>query len=706
MTVKVVVAAANNSNKDYELNREQPLRSQVASLCSLFNITANVPEYTLQFNTSGVYISDEDLASPEYVIPPNCLLNLKLKPDVASDIALKALKDSDSNAKKKALFGLRDTLKDEEFAKKFLTKNGVEAITVLVDELTGNTLAYALSALQTAMSYDFAWQFNNSFVEKILLLTGNPNPNVVKSSLRILCRMCESPKYGFAAVSAACKSSAKNANKQPYASLILLLASTDVDIQLSTLTLINTLTNHAAAGAERNTFLQLLDSQEINTILKRQLIFITTDPDFKKQLYTFQKHKLALYKGTRSIAYDKNNTDHEALLMRLWSATYPDTKLDSRVSEQWKLLGFQGTDPATDFRGMGLLGLEQLVYFAENHNDIFRKIVNGQIARKEREYPVAVAGINITQKLYEILKVNDEGSDGTIFPILFSHRHAFEEMYCTTFQVLDHTWDDMNASYMDFPKVIAAVHKQIVEVIDARPLTLEQFHIAACFKGQSMSMGEPDIEEPESVKKLRITIKKEVLEMVKQQKLAFLTDGSCFRVLKGQGKDKREKTQNFFYVKVNDNHSELAWAPVTDVNEKPASLPNVVKVSEIVSVVVGADVPSFNKKKPSEDIVSLAFAFLCKDEKLNIEFLAINRDDYVNWVDGMKALLGKVMDCPETSEEGKTLVSLEMKVRLLDLEGIEIPKDPPPVPEIPSDFDFVELRDKRLSSQISADTPA
>ena len=90
-----------------------------------------------------------------------------------------------------------------------------------------------------------------------------------------------------------------------------------------------------------------------------------------------------------------------------------------------------------------MLGLEQLVYFAENHSgmhtspllsytsfsfqklifsfrfscllfssfvqqDIFRKIVNGQIARKEREYPVAVAGINITQKLYDILKINDE----------------------------------------------------------------------------------------------------------------------------------------------------------------------------------------------------------------------------------------------------------------------------------------------------------
>ena len=55
----------------------------------------------------------------------------------------------------------------------FLAKNGVAAITALVDELTtGNTLAYALSALQTAMSYDFSWEFPNSFVEKILSLTG------------------------------------------------------------------------------------------------------------------------------------------------------------------------------------------------------------------------------------------------------------------------------------------------------------------------------------------------------------------------------------------------------------------------------------------------------------------------------------------------------------------------------------------------------
>lgn len=99
---------------------------------------------------------------------------------------------------------------------------------------------------------------------------------MVKSALRILCRMCESPAYpcyvyyvsrelsvrgmcialpsnkqtltsstfGFAAVSTACKAAAKCANKQPYASLIALLLVADVDIQLATLTLINTLTRY------------------------------------------------------------------------------------------------------------------------------------------------------------------------------------------------------------------------------------------------------------------------------------------------------------------------------------------------------------------------------------------------------------------------------------------------------------------------------
>jgi hypothetical protein len=109
--------------------------------------------------------------------------------------------------------------------------------------------------------------------------------------------------------------------------------------------------------------------------------------------------------------------------MNLWKLTFPNTNLESRVSEQWKLIGFQvklsvishihfllnqGTDPATDFRGMGLFGLKNLVYMAENYSEKWRKIVSVQAERKERDYPVAVAGINITGMLFDLLAISKE----------------------------------------------------------------------------------------------------------------------------------------------------------------------------------------------------------------------------------------------------------------------------------------------------------
>jgi len=32
----------------------------------------------------------------------------------------------------------------------------------------------------------------------------------------------------------------------------------------------------------------------------------------------------------------------------------PDTPLEERITKQWGDLGFQGKDPQTDFRGMGM----------------------------------------------------------------------------------------------------------------------------------------------------------------------------------------------------------------------------------------------------------------------------------------------------------------------------------------------------------------
>lgn len=47
------------------------------------------------------------------------------------------------------------------------------------------------------------------------------------------------------------------------------------------------------------------------------------------------------------------------------------------------------------------------------------------------------------------------------------------------------------------------------------------------------------------------------------------------------------------------------------------------------------------------------------------------------------------MPSKESHEELETLLNMEMKLRLLDLENITIPETPPPIPAEPPNFNFV-----------------
>ncbi|KAE9549296.1 hypothetical protein FO519_007498 [Halicephalobus sp. NKZ332] len=93
--------------------------------------------------------------------------------------------------------------------------------------------------------------------------------------------------------------------------------------------------------------------------------------DFSKSLAQSMRqirgyNKLCDYvESRRLISYDSSNEEHEKKLMKLWELMKPDEPLKSRRSNQWQDVGFQGDDPATDFRGMGILGLEQLIFFSQ-----------------------------------------------------------------------------------------------------------------------------------------------------------------------------------------------------------------------------------------------------------------------------------------------------------------------------------------------------
>lgn len=58
------------------------------------------------------------------------------------------------------------------------------------------------------------------------------------------------------------------------------------------------------------------------------------------------------------------------------------------------------------------------------------------------------------------------------------------------------------------------------------------------------------------------------------------------------------------------------------------------------------------------------------------------------WTDGLSALLGSPMGSEQTRQDLEQLLTMETKLRLLELENVPIPEKPPPIPPPPTNFNF------------------
>jgi len=208
--------------------------------------------------------------------------------------------------------------------------------------------------------------------------------------------------------------------------------------------------------------------------------------------------QLSEFKKQSSLPYDAKNPDHEALLLDLWHHAFPDTLLEDRVTKQWEELGFQGTDPATDFRGGGIHALQNILYLANNYPILFKRLVEG--LHHEEAYPFAITSINITDMLFDILGCgfkkttlspaartfsrllfsatehknldnhNSDGDDDTAHLLVEMEHNSytktvFHEVYCVAFCIFDQEWQKMKAKYMDFPVCLAVTKQQMEKML-------------------------------------------------------------------------------------------------------------------------------------------------------------------------------------------------------------------------------------------------
>mmetsp|Transcript_5810 Transcript_5810/g.22046 ORF Transcript_5810/g.22046 Transcript_5810/m.22046 type:complete len:448 (+) Transcript_5810:267-1610(+) len=127
---------------------------------------------------------------------------------------------------------------------------------------------------------------------------------------------------------------------------------------------------------------------------------IYLEPHVKKQMEDF--------KELVTQRYDSSSVAHETRLMDLWRACMGSEELTSRVSEQWKDIGFQGKDPNSDFRAAGVWALQNLLYFSETYPKKFKRMVK-KTRHEKNAYPFAIAAINVTMLLLQVLGVHKRG---------------------------------------------------------------------------------------------------------------------------------------------------------------------------------------------------------------------------------------------------------------------------------------------------------
>ncbi|XP_018013482.1 engulfment and cell motility protein 1 isoform X2 [Hyalella azteca] len=367
-------------------------------------------------------------------------------------------------------------------------------------------------------------------------------------------------------------------------------------------------------------------------------------------------------------------------------------------------LGFATENPLNEFNEVppGCLALDCIHYFCTKRKDEYEKLVLENCYRADSlECPIGRASIELTKLLAVVFKVGEPVVEDCtdLHPIFFSHDYPFEEIFCICINILDKTWKEMKATAEDFTKVMRVVRAQILRVLQLKPLNLGKFEdglkkhtykdIIEHWQKKRELFEEEEMKAPQIIE-LRKELEREATELVRLQRLKMMERGCRFRCpAKGRGnKDKP------CYLILSVNHKFLHYG---EVDEKVTEIPPLdklqkINVAEIKSLTLGKDCAHFNPRRCRDEYY---FSLATDSNKPGcletVDIIATDQKTYQAWVDGIKILakgkLGK-MDSKSAKTEIDMLLNIELKLQLLDLDGVTIPTCPLVVPPLPSNYNF------------------
>ncbi|KAM8946618.1 engulfment and cell motility protein 2 isoform 3-T3 [Pelodytes ibericus] len=707
--VKVAIEWPGANAQLIEIDQKRPLASIIKEVCDGWSLSN--PEYYAFRYADGpqLYITEQTRGD----IKNGTILRLAVSPSRAARQLLERIQSSNTDARLDAMKELAKLSADTTFATEFINMEGVTVLTRLVEGGTkllshySEMLAFTLTAFLELMDHGIvSWDLVSlTFIKQIAGYVSLPSVDVsiLQRSLAILESMVLNSQALYH----------KIAEEITVAQLICHLCNQE--IQTYAIALINALFLKAPEDKRQemaNTFVQKhLRSIILNHIIRGNRPIKT---EMAHQLYVLQVLTFNLLEERMMTKMDPNDQAQRDIIFELRRIAF-DAESDSSgisgggtekrkamYSKDYKMLGFTNhVNPAMDFTPTppGMLALDNMLYLAKFHQDTYVRIVLENSSREDKhECPFGRSAIELTKMLCEILQVGELPNEGRndYHPMFFTHERSFEEFFCICIQLLNKTWKEMRATAEDFNKVMQVVREQITRALPSKPNSLEQLknklrslsYTEILRLRQSERLNQDDFQSPPIVE-LREKIQPEILELIKQQRLNRLCEGSSFRKI-----GNRRRQERFWFCRLALNHKVLHYGDLEEnaQGEVPyESLQEKIPVSDIKAVLTGKDCPHMKEKsalKQNKEVLELAFSILYDpDETLN--FIAPNKYEYCIWIDGVNALLGREMNSELTRSDMDTLLSMEMKLRLLDLENIQIPEVPPPIPKEPSSYDFV-----------------
>ena len=202
------------------------------------------------------------------------------------------------------------------------------------------------------------------------------------------------------------------------------------------------------------------------------------------QLKQYNRRKLLNIQFLRQIFQDLVPFDynlHSNLLAEFAELVFK-RPVDLKNDSKWNEVGFQSNCPASDFRGMGLFGLKQLIYLAKHRQRFVQEVI-----RDDREYPLAATCLNISNYIINLLKLtkslmalsNTDPRWDSPFLILLNSlpdpfqieyedstrivkiQDAINEFFCFVVEYVDYIYTSRGSKYMDFPEIFGEVKAEV-----------------------------------------------------------------------------------------------------------------------------------------------------------------------------------------------------------------------------------------------------